>query len=118
MIVNTLKEADSAWLIEPERRLMVAVLDEAMTSFRDGLDSASPAARKEAFQVETWVRSEDIRWPFSFENICTALDIDAQAIRADVVAMKRQSLRKRSLVRSCGHYPKVRRGTVRQASIG
>jgi hypothetical protein len=66
----------------PERKLFAAVLMSAIEDFRVGLRSpdhdADPAFRK----VEAWFFSRDDRWPFSFENVCAQLDLDADLIRA------------------------------------
>jgi hypothetical protein len=34
-----------------------------------------------AGQARRWVRSHDERWPFSFENVCTALDLQVSRLR-------------------------------------
>jgi hypothetical protein len=66
----------------PERKLFVAVLMSAIEDFQGGLQSSNhdldPAFRK----LEAWFFSRDDRWPFSFENVCAQLDIDADLIRA------------------------------------
>jgi hypothetical protein len=66
----------------PERKLFVAVLMSAIEDFQGGLRSpnhdADPAFRK----LEAWFFSRDNRWPFSFENVCAQLDLDADLIRA------------------------------------
>lgn len=66
----------------PERKLFVAVLMSAIEDFQGGLRApnhdADPAFRK----LEAWFFSRDNRWPFSFENVCAQLDLDADLIRA------------------------------------
>ena len=66
----------------PERKLFAAVLMSAIDDFQGGLRSPNhdldPAFRK----VESWFFSRDNRWPFSFENVCAQLDLDADLIRA------------------------------------
>jgi hypothetical protein len=34
-----------------------------------------------ARRAEIWVRRRDTRWPFSFDNVCDALNIDAERMR-------------------------------------
>ena len=60
---------------------MAAVLEDALRVIRDGV--ASPARRRGAVFVETmeWLVSDDLAWPFSFRNLCTALDVNAQCLR-------------------------------------
>jgi len=66
----------------PERKLFVAVLMSAIEDYQGGLRSSDheedPAFRK----VEAWFFSRDVGWPFSFENVCSQLDLDADLIRA------------------------------------
>lgn len=70
----------------PERRLFVAVLMSAIDDFKGALQSPNhdmdPAFRK----LEAWFFSRDSRWPFSFENVCAQLDLDADLIRAHLNA--------------------------------
>jgi hypothetical protein len=51
---------------------MVAVLEAALEDARDGADRTGAAA---------WLTSTDRGWPFSFENICEALDMDPGTVR-------------------------------------
>jgi len=73
----------------PEKRLMAAVLMQALDDLRlvraatlggqrgrDGNRSPSGLA-----DVEEWFADHDGRFPFSFESICVGLGIDADAIR-------------------------------------
>ena len=54
----------------PERRLMFAVLLDALTQLRRS-DSRQVA------EAERWIRGEDgDNWPFSFFNVCGALGIE------------------------------------------
>jgi len=73
----------------PENRLMLAVLEDALSTFKAGI--ASPVARRRRFavEVEQWAAGGDPEWPFSFENICSVLGFDADYIRQGLRAMKR-----------------------------
>lgn len=67
--------------LTPERRLMIAVLDDAVhcvAKYRAATDDLGQ--RRFADEVE-WLLSEDTRWPYSFESICGILDLDATAVR-------------------------------------
>src|SRR5262245_6776002 len=65
----------------PERRLMAAVLEDAIRSFCQY--ARAPRARQQRLFRETagWFASDDLSWPFSFENICDALALDPHWIR-------------------------------------
>jgi hypothetical protein len=67
------------------RRLMLAVLQDALSIIvradrrsDSGLDSPSPRLLVEACE---WVVANDATWPFSFLNVCGALEIDPVSLR-------------------------------------
>lgn len=79
-------------LREPELRLMLAVLEDAIVQFQKGLDSPSPVRRRRFREVGTWVESRDFDSPFSFENVCEALRLDPDYIRDGLTAAKVRTL--------------------------
>lgn len=89
-------EASEEACREPELRLMLAVLEEALMSFRRGVLSTDPMQRKDFFEVDAWVRCRDTDWPFSFENICSTLEIDPDYLRARLARLKRVALTTRT----------------------
>jgi len=72
----------------PEARLMLAVLEEALATFRRGLTSPVPTDRHEYREVETWIRCNDTDSPFAFESICWTLGMDPDYVRAGFYQMK------------------------------
>ena len=70
--------------LQPEKRLMLAVLEDAV-----GLYTRVPQIAPE---TEAWVQAEDRTWPYSFVNLCEALGLDRTAVR---VALRRQRERRR-----------------------
>ena len=72
----------------PEARLMLAVLEEALATFRRGLVSLVPTERQEYREVETWLRCSDTDSPFAFESICWTLGLDPDYVRAGFYQMK------------------------------
>ena len=84
---------------EPENRLMLAVLEEALVTFQRGLNSPIPERRKRFCEVDRWVSERDSDWPFSFENICQTLRIDPDYIRAGLRSLKCESLLRRAEIR-------------------
>jgi hypothetical protein len=76
---------------DPERRLRLAVLEEALSLFQKHI-GATEGRPKFAFQeVLTWISSRDRSWPFAFENVCDALEIDPDYLR-DGLARRRRSM--------------------------
>ncbi|MSR76499.1 MAG: hypothetical protein EXS68_02810 [Candidatus Ryanbacteria bacterium] len=67
----------------PERRLMLAVLEDAVVTYQNTTLRLSPNGnkRKAFLEVEGWIASCDLEWPFSFESICVMLDLDADNLR-------------------------------------
>ena len=70
----------------PEQRLMAAVLKQAVEDLRL-LRSIRGTSR--LAEVEGWFDDQDFRWPFSFENVCAALFLDAEAIRGKIGRLER-----------------------------
>jgi hypothetical protein len=70
---------------EPEARLMFAVLSDAVECFQRYRGAGNPTQRKLSNDAETWIRSEDAKWPYSFERICESLNIDASYLRAGLM---------------------------------
>jgi hypothetical protein len=60
----------------PERRLALAVLEEAVREHAVCLRTTGRGARRRLKELTEWFASEDESWPFSFPNICAHLGID------------------------------------------
>jgi hypothetical protein len=66
----------------PEQRLMRAVLENALRELvRPGAGWDGVRARRRA-EVQLWLASDDVAWPFSFVNVCEALDLDPSEVRS------------------------------------
>jgi hypothetical protein len=63
------------------RRLMLAVLNEALQTYAAGLTSRSATRRCDAHKAEAWILSDAVDWPFAFVNVCTVLGVDPDYIR-------------------------------------
>ena len=64
--------------LAPERRLMLAVLQEAVVTYLAGAHRSLPQHLRE---LEQWFASDDTTWPYSFGNLCDALGLDRSAVR-------------------------------------
>lgn len=73
---------------EPERRLVVAVLEDAVDCFQKHVRARDPKARQLFLDAEEWICSEDRTWPFSFENVCDLLQINAEYLRRGLIAWR------------------------------
>ncbi len=73
---------------EPERRLVVAVLEDAVECFQKHIRARDPKARQLFVDAEEWICSEDRSWPFSFENVCDLLQINPEYLRRGLIAWR------------------------------
>jgi hypothetical protein len=64
-----------------ERRLMIAVLEDAVNCFMKQLHATDPKARQVFLDAEEWIVTEDPAWFFSFDNVCHTLDLDPEYVR-------------------------------------
>ncbi len=74
--------------MEPEKRLMLAVLEDAVRSFQDNIAAESEAKKKLFAEAEAWFLEQDADWVFSFENICEALGLTPQYVRRGLLRWK------------------------------
>ena len=64
-----------------EERLMFAVLTDAVECFQKYHGSQTRRARLLFAEAVEWIESRDSRWPFSFEQICQALNLNPSYLR-------------------------------------
>lgn len=69
-------------LVEPHQRLMAAVLQTAVDDCRVG--PGVPAGCHGVQRAIAYVASTDRGWPFSFENLCEALGVNAGCLRQEL----------------------------------
>lgn len=66
----------------PEKRLMLAVLEDAIASFqRNTIQEQKTAEASDELDVDAWLDSDDLSWPFSFASICQALNMEPEYLR-------------------------------------
>ena len=73
---------------QPEKRLMLAVMEDAIATFQKSASGLTRRQRRLLKETEEWIGSADNSWPFSFENICAALDIEADYLRGGISRWK------------------------------
>jgi len=67
--------------MDGERRLMIAVLEDAVHCFRKQVHATDPKARQLFRDAEQWITSTDQSWFFSFVNVCDTLDLNPDWLR-------------------------------------
>lgn len=78
--------------IFPEKRLMLAVLEDAVATFQRYVGSKHRRGQRLFQEAEDWIHAKEGDWPFAFENICATLDIGAEYLRNGLVRWKERQL--------------------------
>ncbi len=73
---------------QPEKRLMLAVMEDAIATFQKSVPGANRRQRRLLRETEEWIQSSNTSWPFSFENICAAVNIEADYLRTGLFNWK------------------------------
>jgi hypothetical protein len=82
---------------EGAKKLMLAVLQEALNNYVQCLDSKNSEAQDQFKDVESWFWSEDSEWLFSFKNIAEYLGLNANYFRTGLVQLKSNKFANRRL---------------------
>jgi hypothetical protein len=97
-----------AYPLSPERKLMVAVLEEALIDYQRGSSAHGNNGKERFTEAEAWILETDAEWIFSFVNCCEVLGIDPDYLRqgllhwksgkdASIAATRRSNFSKRHL---------------------
>jgi hypothetical protein len=65
----------------PLKRLMMAVLQDAIRCFQKGAHAKSKSKQRYLCEVHEWVFGENGEGPFAFQSVCEILDIAPQYLR-------------------------------------
>jgi len=71
----------------PEKRLLMAVLMDAIAEFQEVVGSNASEDEPRLRKLTAWFTARRDSWPCSFENLCDLLDLDAGCIRARLAAL-------------------------------
>jgi hypothetical protein len=79
-----------------ERRLMLAVLKDAVENYATNLNTASRRGQERFREAEEWIdRPQNPHDVFGFDNVCEALDIDPDYLRGGLHRWKEKHLHAR-----------------------
>jgi len=67
--------------LQPEKRLMLAALEDAVATFQRFATTTGRAAERQFAEARTWLFDDDLTWPFSFVNVCNALGLEPAYLR-------------------------------------
>ena len=76
-----LNDAPAGARIQPEKRLQVAVLADAIVTFHRCAADERARPQRLFMEVEAWFASDDADGPFTFVTICDSLELDPSYIR-------------------------------------
>ena len=75
---NTMRRGEH---LEPEKALLIALLEDAVESYRKLAGVQDREGREWSHEARDWIFSQDREWIFSFNNVCELLDLDPDYIR-------------------------------------
>ena len=113
----------------PIKRLMLAVLEDAMRCYQTYTNSRNRAQRRLFVEAEAWLMDRKADGPFAFESVCETLGIDPSCLREGLRRWRLQQLgglnprrlARRSPVTSMGRISaplRRRRRKVSQEAVG
>ena len=77
---------------EGERRLMFAVLEDAVDCFQKYCGTKESRGRQLYADAEEWFLSDDRDWLFSFVNVCEILGLQPECIRQGLLKWKTRQM--------------------------
>ena len=81
-------------ILEPEKRLMLAILEDAVDCFQNNVLAQSLKSRRLFEEAEEWIVEVDGDWVFSFENICEVLGFNPAYVRQGLLRWMENKLPK------------------------
>ena len=79
-------------LVEPERKLGLAILEDAIDCFQDNVLVSTGKGKNLFEDAQQWFLAENSDWLFSFRNVCELLAIDPDYLRTGLMRWKAQQL--------------------------
>jgi hypothetical protein len=79
-------------LLEREKLLMFAVLEDAVEGYMKYLKSPTGKGQRRFHEAEDWINRQDKLWLFSFDNTCEALNIEPAYMRRGLHRWKQAQL--------------------------
>jgi AraC-like DNA-binding protein len=102
---------------QPEKRLMLAVMEDAISTFQKSVRGLTRRQRRLLRETEEWMSEADNHWPFSFENICAALDIEPAYLRRGLKDWKGMLLAQYEQTSATGPFSPFRRVSGRRHTL-
>ena len=93
--VRYLATLQSKTRVEPEKKLMRAVLEDAICCFQNYLLARDSRGKKVFCSALEWIFDTNNEYIFSFANICETLNLDPSYLRKGLLRSKALKLRRR-----------------------
>jgi hypothetical protein len=74
--------------LEPEKKLMLAVLEDAVACFQKYVFARDVKGKVLFQEAEGWVHDQNGDWPFSFVSVCETLGFDPDYLRRGIIRWK------------------------------
>ena len=84
-------------VLQPEKRLMLAILKDAVSTFQADLFAANAKSSLRFEQAKDWISETDGDWVFSFHNICEHLGLNPAYVRSGLLHWMEKKLAKRQV---------------------
>jgi hypothetical protein len=98
--------------IAPVKRLMMAVLEDALRCFQNNSDARNGPRKRLFDEAEQWLCGDTGDGPFSFETVCETLGIEPQFLRSGLKEWRNQQLAGVTTHRLARRSPVVRSGKI------
>jgi hypothetical protein len=82
-------------LLEPEKRLMLALLEDAIHCFQSNLSAQTVRKKKLFDETEDWIVEMGGDWIFSFDQVCETLGFSPEYVRQGLLRWKERHRPKR-----------------------
>lgn len=103
--------------LEPEKRLMLAILEDAIDCFQDNVLAQGGRKKKLFREAEEWILAENNDWLFSFENICEILGFNPRYVRQGLIRRQEAKLVRRPKAKIYGLISRVERRKGRMHKV-
>jgi hypothetical protein len=80
----------------PEKRLTLAMLEDAVNCFQANVMALSGRRKKLFKETEEWITAQDDDWIFSFVNVCEILRLNPGYVRQGLLRWKEKKLARRT----------------------
>ena len=85
--------------LEPEKKLLLAVLEDAIACFQKYLFARDGKGKILFQEAEEWILAQDSDWLFSFDNLCEMLGFEPSYLRDGLIRWNAQRIESQAKAR-------------------